>query len=142
MTLTDGVSRVDVEVIEVAAPIPPYSAGGDVRLLVPLTCEGFMGAGSSWIDRDVWQRFLRELERLVDRRDGEAVVESMSPNDLRLRLFATDHAGHVAVDGQVRTRSVGDLRWQFGAIQFDPSLLPPLLAELRAARAESPHDRS
>jgi len=136
MTLTDGVARVDIAVIEVAAPIPPHSAGGDVRLDLRLTCEGFTSEASSWIDRDVWQRFLRELERLVDRRDGEAVVESMSPKDLRLRLFATDHAGHMAVDGQARTRSVGDLRWQFGAIQFDPSLLPLLLAELGAAHLE------
>jgi hypothetical protein len=137
MTLTDGVARVDIAVVEVAAPIPPYSAGGDVRLRVRLTCEDFTGAGSSWIGQDAWQHFLRELERLADRRDGEAVVESISPRDLRLRFCATDNAGHVAVDGQVRTRSVGDLRWQFGAIQFDPSLLPRLFDELRAARSES-----
>jgi len=137
MTLTDGVARVDVDAIEVAAPIPPYSAGGDVRLHVRLTCENFMGAGSSWVDRDVWQHFLQQLERLVDRRDGEAVVESMSPKDLRLRIFATDHAGHMAIEGQLRTRSVSDLRWQFGAIQFDPSLLPLLLSELRAVQAEN-----
>src|SRR5262245_44665779 len=142
MTLTDGVARVDIAVIEVAAPIPPHSAGGDIRLDLRLTCEGFIGAGSSWIDQDAWQRFLRDLERLVDRRDGEAVVESMSPENLHLRIFVTDHAGHVGVEGQVRTRSVRDLRWQFGAIQFDPSLLPLLLAELRAVRSESPHNRS
>jgi hypothetical protein len=133
MTLTDGVARVDIGVTEVAAPIPPHSAGGDVRLHIRFTCEDFTGTGSSWIDLDVWQRFLHELERLVDRRHGEAVVESMSPENLRLRIFMTDRAGHVAVDGQVRTRSVRDLRWQFGAIQFDPTLLPLLLAELQAA---------
>jgi len=137
MTLTDGVARVDVAAIEVAAPIPPHSAGGDVRLHVRLTCEDFSGAGSSWVEQAVWQRFLQELERVVDRRDGEAVVESMSPKDLRLRIFATDRAGHMAIDGQVRTRSVNDLRWQFGAIQFDPSLLPLLLSELRAVQAET-----
>jgi hypothetical protein len=99
---------VDIAVTEVAAPIPPLSAGGDVRLQVRLTCEGFTGTGSSWIARDGWQRFLRELERLDDRRDGEAVVESMSPEDLQLRICVTDRGGHVAVGGQVRTRSVRD----------------------------------
>jgi hypothetical protein len=138
MTLTDGVARVEVAAIEVAAPIPPFSAGGDVRLHVGLTCDDFTGAGSSWVDRDVWRRFLQELERLVDRRDGEAVVESMSPNDLRLRIFATDHSGHMAIEGQARTRSVSALRWQFGAIQFDPSLLPLLLSELRAVQERDP----
>jgi hypothetical protein len=132
MTLTDGVAQVEVGVTEVAAPVPPHSAGGDVRLYVRVTCNGFTGTGSSWIARDVWQRFVRQLERLEYRREGEAVVESMSPDELRLRIFATDHAGHVAVDGQVRTRSVPDLRLQFGAIRFDPTLLPPLLSELRA----------
>jgi hypothetical protein len=136
MTLTDGIARVDLTVAEVAAPIPPHSAGGDVRLQVRLTCEGFTGTGSSWIDRDGWQRFLRALERLVNRRDGEAIVESMSPNDLRLRIHVTDHAGHVALDGEVHTRSIRGLRWQFGAIQFDPTLLPLLLAELRGALAD------
>ena len=78
----------------------------------------------------MWQHFLRQLEQLEDRRDGEAVVESMSPEDLRLRIFVTDPAGHVAIEGQARTRSVRDLRWQFGAIPFDPTLLPPLLGGL------------
>ena len=133
MILTDGVAQVEVGVTEVAAPIPPHSAGGDVRLHVRLTCDGFTGTGSSWIACDAWQRFLRQLEQLDHRRDGEAVVESMSPDELRLRIFATDRAGHVAVDGQVRTRSVRDLRLQFGAIRFDPTLLLPLLSELRAA---------
>jgi hypothetical protein len=133
MKLTDGVARVEIAVTEVAEPIPPHSAGGDVRLQLGLTCDGFMGTGSSWIARDVWQRFLRELEHVEDRREGEAAVESMSPGELRLRICVTDRAGHVAVNGQVRTPAFHDVRWQFGAIQFDPSLLPPLLAELRAA---------
>ena len=133
MRLTDGIARVEIAVVDVAAPIPPHSAGGDVRVQVGLTCDGFIGNGSSWIARDVWQRFIRALEHVDDRREGEAVVESMSPDELRLRIRVTDRAGHIAVDGQVRTRSVRDLRWQFGAIQFDPSLLSPLLAELRAA---------
>ena len=137
MIVGDGVTQVEVVVTDVAAPVPPHSTGGDVRLHIRLTCEGFTGAGSSWIAHDVWQRFLRQLERLEDRREGEAVVDSMSPDDLRVRIFVTDRAGHVAIDGQVRTRSVRDLRWQFGAIPFDPTLLPPPLGELRAARNAS-----
>jgi len=133
MMLSDGVTQVEVVVTDVAQPVPPHSAGGDVRLHIRLTCEGFTGTGSSWIAHDVWQHFLRQLEQLEDRRDGEAVVESMSPEDLRLRIFVTDPAGHVAIEGQARTRSVRDLRWQFGAIPFDPTLLPPLLGELRSA---------
>jgi hypothetical protein len=131
--LTDGMARVEVAVTEVAAPVPPHSACGDVRLYLRLTCEGFAGTGSSWIAHDVWHRFLQQLKRLDDRRDGEAVVESISPDELRLRIRVTDRAGHVAVDGQVRTRSLRDLRWQFSEIQFDPTLLPPLLGELRSA---------
>ena len=137
MMLTDGVAQVEVAVTEVAMPIPPHSAGGDIRLHLRLICEGFAGTGSSWIAHDVWQRFLQQLKRLDDRRDSEAVVESMSPDELRLRIRVTDRAGHVAVDGQVRTRSIRDLRWQFGAIQFDPTLLPPLLGELRGAGGAS-----
>ena len=137
MMLTDGVAQVEVAVTEVAAPVPPHSAGGDVRLSLRLTCEGFAGTGSSWIGYDAWQRFLQQLTRLEDRREGEAVVESMSPGELRLCIRVTDRAGHVAADGQVCTRSVRDLRWQFGAIQFDPTLLSPLLGELRSARGAS-----
>jgi hypothetical protein len=133
MILTGSLARVEVAVTEVATPVLPHSPGGDVRLQLRLTCEGFAGTGSSWIARDAWQAFLRQLERLNDRRAGEAVVESMSPDELCLRIHATDPAGHVALEGQVRTRSVRDLHWQFGSIQFDPTLLPPLLAELRAA---------
>ena len=130
--LSDGGDQIEIRVTEVAAPVRPHSDGGDVRLDVRLQCERFTGSGVSWIARDAWQLFLEQLERLDDRREGEAVVESISPNALRLRIFATDRAGHLAITGQVRARSVPDLRWEFGAMRFDPTLLPQLLNELRA----------
>ena len=133
MILRDGSTSLEIRVTDVAPQIPPHSVGGDVRLLVRLRCDDFAGATSGWVKREVWHAFIRQLEQLDRQRQGEAVLQSMSPDELRLRVFATDHAGHMAVDGQVRTRSLRDLRLQFGAVAFDPTFLHPLLNELQSA---------
>ena len=43
-----------------------------------------------------WDKFLAELTTPNERRQGPAVVEGASRDDLRLEFYSTDSAGHMA----------------------------------------------
>lgn len=83
------------------------------------------------MDADAWDPFLQALERAGRRGSGEAVVEGMSPGELRMRAFAGG-AGRLAVEGYVGVRTFGrELLLRFGPIPFESAALDRLLAELR-----------
>lgn len=134
MVLGDSQAAVELAVAEVEPAVPPFSRGGDVLVVARVRCLGFAGETDAWIVRPAWDAFARDLVELERRRHGEAVVESISPGELRLRVFATDRAGHMAVEGYVAVRGVRhELRLEFSPIAFDPTQLPGLVAELTSA---------
>src|SRR5215207_8899827 len=122
MVLGSDSERVELTVADVERGVPGISTGGDV-LVVRARVRDFAGAVDAWVLRDAWADFLRQLVRLERDRAGEAVVESISPGELRLRLFALDRAGHMGAEGEFlvhytaahRPRVAG---LKFGAIEF------------------------
>lgn len=75
---------------------------GDVRATLDVACEGFTGRTDQvWIERDELAGFLAELRDLAQTGQGAAELTSMSPGELRLRVFALDQAGHLAVEGEI-----------------------------------------
>ncbi len=140
-----GSSRTHLEIVVTELePSTPQSRGGDVLLSVRVRHGEFAGATEAWILREAWDAFIAEIRALEARRRGEARLQSISPGELRLRVFALDRAGHMAVEGEVGTLHHGrEASLRFAPIAFDPSLLPPLLAELTAAvRALNPNVES
>jgi hypothetical protein len=101
-------------------------------------CRAFTGEVEAWILRANWTTFSNQLETLERTRRGEALLESISPGELRLRIQSIDALGHMGVDGELagsfhgdgRQRQVVHLR--FGLVEFDPTMLPGLVAELAA----------
>jgi hypothetical protein len=133
---------VDLSVAEVQPPVPGASPGGDVLVVARMRLHDYTAMSEAWIDRDVWKRFLTELATLDRRRTGEAVLDSISPGELRLRIHALDRAGHMGVDGQMSHRyAIPGVRPSHAAsaavatIGFDPTLLP-LLVETLSSGAE------
>ena len=106
-------------------------ADRDVLLNISVDAKGFAAADQSWIVEADWNSFLAELRRLEARRQGRAILNSASPEDLVLDFFSTDSSGHMAVKGQVRRRTTEEfellLRFEFA---FEPDDLPRVLAEL------------
>jgi hypothetical protein len=134
MVIGDGDHRVEITVREVVAA--PALGIGDVRAGVDVTSGPFTGSNPSlYIERAEWDRFADQLSALERTRSGEAVLQSESPNDLRLRVYATNRAGHLAVDGHVGMyRYVADTPREITlafAFELDPSLLPRILRDVR-----------
>src|SRR5262245_37240073 len=100
MILGDGSAHLEIRVTDVGPALPPHSAGGDVQVFVRVRCGEFARAMSGWVERETWQDFVRQLGQLDGRGQREAVVKGMSPDELRLRVFATDRASHMAVEDQ------------------------------------------
>lgn len=136
MILGDNHAFLELTVGSVEPDTPGYSSGGDVLVVARIRCLGFRGETDAWILQEAWEGFLSQLTALERERRGEAVLESISPGELRLRIFASDRAGHIAVEGSVGVRGVHqELRLDFSPMAVDPSQLPALLAELTSTRA-------
>jgi hypothetical protein len=104
---------------------------GDVRLKASVNASGFTAKVQNWVIAEAWISFLAELRTLEQQRQGRAALVSASPDDLRLEFVSTDRAGHMAVQGQVHTRTVErfELLLRFG-FTFEPYELPRVLDEL------------
>jgi len=104
----------------------------DILLVIDLRTRGFTGRIDTWISRDAWVTFCEQLTLLESRRQGEAEVESISPDELRLTIRSIDRAGHLAIGGVLGYRGThGEVLLSFSPIAFDPSALPDLLREAR-----------
>jgi hypothetical protein len=142
MILGDGFARLELTVAEVQAPVAGATAGGDIRISVAVRFAAFAGAVSVWIDQDVWAGFIRQLQLLEQTRSGEALLESMTPGELRLRFHSLDRAGHMGVEGELlryayrQTEGGRPVRLQFPTLEFDPGVLASFVMELVSARAE------
>ena len=134
MILHGEESSVEIAVAHVETPQPGAEEdGGDVLVIARVRCLGFAGETDAWVARPAWDAFLGALAALERGRQGEAVLEGMSPDELRLRVHAIDRAGHLAAEGFLGVRGVrNELRLEFSAIEFDPTQLPALVAELSA----------
>jgi hypothetical protein len=108
----------------------------DVLLNVTAQVWSYSAADQSWVVGDAWCRFLAELGTLEERRQGSAVLEGASPDDLRLEFYSTDSVGHMAVKGHLgQHKTDGNvLMFQFH-LSFEPDLLPEVVRTLRAFRS-------
>lgn len=110
--------------------------GSDLLVLVQVETLGFRGEVDSWVPRGQWELFCRELSGLEKSRRGTASFESITPEELKLDVRNTTRAGHMAIDGTLRTVTGGSsARLTFSPISFCPTLLPELV---RAAHSWAP----
>jgi hypothetical protein len=140
MVIGSGDHWVEVVVQEIISA--PAIGVGDVRAAVNVASAPFAGSNPSLcIERAEWNRFADQLASLERIRSGEAVLHAESPNDLRLRIYATDRAGHLAVEGHL-----GVYRFIAGtsrevtltfAFELDPGLLPRIVRDVRAVEGGS-----
>jgi hypothetical protein len=105
---------------------------GSLRLSVAAVGYGFSGRTSSvWVSQTDLASFVAALSALEAARQGEAILLSQSPGELRLRLSSTDTAGHMRAEVTVsrifRTRRQWETATTSFGFDFDPSRLPALL---------------
>lgn len=89
-----------------------------------------------WIELDKMYPFLDALVSLDAARKGEAVLESMSPGELSLRIFPLDSRGHLGLDIKLTgSRLIDDnlTRKEYGchtSFEIDATVLPYIRNDL------------
>jgi len=106
---------------------------GDAYLTVSVSSNGYTGQNDLWVDQRAFRAFCSALVALEKNRKGEAILESMSPDELSLRVHSVDSCGHMAVSGITgydvqREHRLFRHSVQFG-FEFDPSQLLEVLKE-------------
>jgi len=108
--------------------------GSEVWITLQAKSQQFAAAQASCIARSGWQAFLAALTKLEASRRGEAVLQSAVPGELLFRVYASDHASHMAADVELHRADIaGTPLLRLTRIVFDPSELRLLLEELRNA---------
>jgi hypothetical protein len=106
--------------------------GYDIWLRVCVQFRGFSAEIDTWVLRAAWLGFAQHLGVLEERRQGEAKLEGMSPDELSITIRSTDRAGHMGVEGTVGARSHNYIAsLQIAVLVFDPSQLPALVHDAR-----------
>lgn len=98
----------------------------DVRVMISVSRAGFTATADTWVSAAAWHAFAQQLSTLEERRQGEARVESISPEELVLVVRSVDRSGHLGVEGRVGTRTYDTtVSLRFSVFTFDPSQLAP-----------------
>ena len=115
---------------------------GDAYLTMRVSSSGFTGHNDLWVLASSLWSFCQALTALESNRRGEALLESISPDELRLIVRSVDSRGHMAVEGStgysVQRENIRS--WhsvQFG-FEFDPSQLVKALSEEWVKRNAEP----
>ena len=145
MLLGTDLEHLELTVVQVDRGVPGVAVAGDVLVGLRVRLRNFAGAAEAWVLRETWSEFLGQLRGLERDRRGEATLQSISPDELRVRLHALDRAGHMAVEGELTSyygsaHRLEAVSLKFGTIEFDPTARPMLLRELEIAAP--PHERS
>jgi hypothetical protein len=124
---------VELKQSELGEPGTP--GDGDILLNVTVQVSSYSAADQHWVVALDWKRFLSDLHTLDERRQGSAILQGASPEDLRLEFYSTDSAGHMAVRGHLGWhRPDGHfLQLRFG-FSFEPDRLPKVVRALEALR--------
>ena len=74
---------------------------GDAQVNVVISSHGLSGRHTVWVEATVVDDFSKSLVEVLKARRGQAVLTSISPNELTLSIEAVGRRGHVAICGQM-----------------------------------------
>ncbi len=116
---------------------------GDAYLTIQVFSKGFSGHNDLWVSAASLRNFCAALVALERTRRGEAVIESMVSDEMKLAIRSLDAAGHMAIKGmtgyQVRRGTVTHWHAVHFGIGFDTSQLGAAVAEDWVQRNASQH---
>jgi hypothetical protein len=116
VSFSAGENRIEVSVsFETEQSLP---SAGDAYLVVNVQSNGFTGHNDLWVSKESLTEFCSSLASLERTLRGEAVLESISPGELLIRVAAVTERGHVAVSGQLGYRVNDENSRHWHSLQF------------------------
>ncbi|HEY8560879.1 MAG TPA: hypothetical protein VIL74_10945 [Pyrinomonadaceae bacterium] len=106
---------------------PTLQSYRDAYVSIEVCSNRFTGHNDLWVHRNSLRAFCRSLMALEASRRGKAELESMSPDELYLKVYSVDSVGHVAVSGKtgywIQNDNAGFWHGIEFGFTFDPSNL-------------------
>jgi hypothetical protein len=116
---------VELDLVEQEAADLP--SRGDAYVTVRVSAAGFCGHNDLWVLPPALRSFCQGLLALERDRRGQAVLESVLPEELRIVIRSVDSCGHMAVEGSTgyEVQREHSRPWHSVAFgfEFDPSQL-------------------
>ena len=126
---------VEIEELERYPEGTPCS--GDVKVNVTLAFQNFSGSYDEvWLELAEMERFIMELEILDEKRNGNAKISSMSPEEFALEIRSSDSQGHMEIEAHLhRYQYNGSKRWPIflkGGFETQPETIRQLISYFKA----------
>ncbi|QFT12986.1 hypothetical protein [Vibrio sp. THAF190c] len=106
---------------------------GDVNVSVALALQAFSGSHDGiWFELPEIERFIAELETLDEKRNGNAKISSMSPEEFVLEIRSSDALRHMEIEVQLhRYQYSGPKYWPIhlnGGFETQPETIRQLIS--------------
>jgi hypothetical protein len=102
----------------------------DAYITLKVQSGGFAGHNDLWAQAESMSAFCRALVALNKTLKGEALLESISPGELVLKVFSCNSRGGLAVEGSTGYHIIGEGREYWHAVSFGFEFEPTQLSAL------------
>ena len=127
MRIGNQENYIDIDLqLECDSSIPSY---GDALVSIVVSSNGYLAKNQIWVSQEELRNFNIGLSLLEEKRKGEAVLSSMSPGELFLKVYAYNGLGHIAISGETGHLIVGDVNFNH-SIKFGFTIEPEQLVKL------------
>jgi len=132
-----GTKEAYVEIEELERYPGSTPCSGDVKVNVTLAFQNFSGSYDEvWLELAEMERFIMELEILDEKRNGNAKISSMSPEEFALEIRSSDSQGHMEIEAHLhRYQYNGSKRWPIflkGGFETQPETIRQLISYFKA----------
>ncbi len=131
MRILNGANYIDLEVqLETDSSLPSC---GDALIGVAVSSNGYTCKNQVWVAKQELDLFATSIRALDKYRKGEAVLSSMSPDELFLKVYAYDRVGHMAIVGKTGYQVTGAVGFDH-SIEFGFTIEPEQVVKLSKAQ--------
>jgi len=113
---SDGSSALELNLTTPANSPGPQNL--DAMVVLTAKSAGYTGHSDAWVYAAALSRFCQDLMALEKSLRGEARLESLSPGELSLRIFAANSRGLLAATGAISFRTIGESQSFNHALEF------------------------
>src|SRR5262245_1048363 len=120
----------DTNFVELAVAIEEDApqAVGDAYVTIRVQSAGFIGHNELWVCASCVRAFCSALAALDKTLRGEALLRSVSPRELDLRIASADSLGHMVISGSTGYHALLSHRSYWHAVQFGFEFEPQQLS--------------
>lgn len=112
ISLTNGTSTLELNLL---------THRGDAQLSCSISSHGYSGKNESYILTEDFTQFCQHLLQLQKTLKGAAVLNSMSPEELYIKIAPLDSLGHLLINGNIgqHIHSGNKIHWHCIEFSFE-----------------------